>query len=259
MTPASVPPDRLPPDAAGASIGTVSHLTAIDRLHPALIATIVFVIASANLIAHYGHGRAIFLVIPTTALLLGAAALLTGLKWHDLGVTLPQLRRGLPWAGVVIVVVVVIIAVAVAIPPLREFFLDERWKSARTALLAAFVVIPLQTVLPEELLFRGVLQGALMRTWSVPVALTVGAVLFGMWHITSSLHLAEGNEGLRDIVGGGNAGQIAGVALSVVATTAAGLIFGWLRYKTDSLLTPIALHWALNATGALGAAIAWRL
>ena len=54
-------------------------------------------------------------------------------------------------------------------------------------------------------------------------------------------------------------GQIAGVALSVVATTAAGLIFGWLRYKSDSLLTPIALHWALNATGALSAAIAWRL
>lgn len=127
MTTASVPPDRLPPDAAGASIGTVSHLTAIDRLHPALIATIVFVIASANLIAHYGHGRAIFLVIPTTALLLGAAALLSGLKWHDLGVTLPQLRRGLPWAGVVVVAVVLIIAVAVAIPPLREFFLDERW------------------------------------------------------------------------------------------------------------------------------------
>ncbi len=259
MTRASVPPDDLLPGATGTSIGTVSHLSAIDRLHPALIATIIFVIASANLIAHYGHGRAIILVIPTTALLLGAAALLTGLKWHDLGVTLPQLRRGLPWAGVVVVAVVLIIAVAVAIPPLREFFLDERWRSARTALFAAFVVIPLQTVLPEELLFRGVLQGALMRTWSVPVALTVGAVLFGMWHITSSLHLAEGNEGLRDIVGGGNAGQIAGVALSVVATTAAGLIFGWLRYKSDSLLTPIALHWALNATGALGAAIAWRL
>ena len=222
-------------------------------------ATIIFVIASANLIAHYAHGRAIFLVIPTTALLLGAAALISGLKWRDLGITLPQLRAGLPWAVAVVAVVVLVIAVAVAIPPLREFFLDERFRSARTALFAAFVVIPFQTVLPEELLFRGVLQGALIRTWSIPVALTVGAVLFGLWHITSSMNLAGGNQGLRDVVGSGDAGKIAGVLLAVVATTAAGLVFGWLRYQTDSLLTPIALHWALNATGALGAAVAWRL
>ncbi|MFT4200659.1 lysostaphin resistance A-like protein [Gordonia sp. (in: high G+C Gram-positive bacteria)] len=237
----------------------MSQLTAIDRLHPALIATIIFVIASANLIAHYAHGRAIFLVIPTTALLLGAAALVSGLRWRDLGVTPAQLRAGLPWAAVVAAAVVVIILVAVAIPPLREFFLDERFRSPRTALLAAFVVIPLQTVLPEELLFRGVLQGALMRTWSVPVALGVGAVLFGLWHITSSMNLAGDNKGLRDVVGSGDAGQILGVLLAVVATTAAGLVFGWLRYKTDSLLPSIALHWALNATGALGAALAWRL
>ncbi len=241
------------------SIGGVSELTAIDRLHPALIATIVFVLASANLIAHYAHGRAIFLVIPTTALMLGAGALLTGLTWHDLGLTLPQLRRGLPWAAVVVGVVVVIIAVAVAIPPLREFFLDERFRSARTALFAALVVIPLQTVLPEELLFRGVLQGALLRTWSAPVALTVGAVLFGLWHIASSLGLSGGNQGLRDVLGSGEAGKIGGVVLAVLATTAAGFAFGWLRYQTDSLLTPIALHWAINATGALGAAVAWRL
>ena len=141
----------------------MAQLTAIDRLHPALIATIIFVIASANLIAHYAHGRAIFLVIPTTALLLGAAALISGLKWRDLGITLPQLRAGLPWAVAVVAVVVLVIAVAVAIPPLREFFLDERFRSARTALFAAFVVIPFQTVLPEELLFRGVLQLSLIH------------------------------------------------------------------------------------------------
>ncbi|QKT07346.1 CPBP family intramembrane metalloprotease [Gordonia sp. X0973] len=237
----------------------MDHVAAIDRIHPALIATIVFVIASANLIAHYGHGRAVFLVIPTTAVLLGAAALISGLKWHDLGVTPSQLRKGLPWAGVVVAVVVLIIAVAVAIGPLREFFLDDRWRSGRTALFAAFVVIPFQTVLPEELLFRGVLQGSLMRTWSVPVSLGVGAILFGLWHILSSLNLAGGNKGLHEVFGGGDFGRIAGVVLSVVATTVAGLVFGWLRYKTDSLLTPIALHWALNATGALGAALAWRL
>ncbi|MFT3900075.1 MAG: type II CAAX endopeptidase family protein [Gordonia sp. (in: high G+C Gram-positive bacteria)] len=238
----------------------MTQLTALDRLHPALIATIVFVIASANLIAYYGHGRAIFLVIPTTAVLLGAAALISGLHWHDLGVTLPQLRAGLPWAGLVILGAVLVVGVGVLIPPLRsQFFHDDRFRSLSTAAFAAFVVIPLQTVLPEELLFRGVLQGALMRTWSVPVALSVGAVLFGLWHITSSVHLSEDNQGLRDLFHNASVAQIAGVVLSVVATTAAGFIFGWLRYKTDSLLPSIALHWAINAAGALGVALAWRL
>ena len=31
------------------------------------------------------------------------------------------------------------------------------------------------------------------------------------------------------------------------------------EFMPVSLLTPIALHWAINATGALGAAVAWRL
>ena len=33
----------------------------------------------------------------------------------------------------------------------------------------------------------------------------------------------------------------------------------WLRRRTTSLLAPIALHWALNATGAIGAAVAWQV
>ena len=46
---------------------------------------------------------------------------------------------------------------------------------------------------------------------------------------------------------------------AVIATAAAGLILGWLRDRTTSLLAPIALHWALNAIGAIGAAVAWQL
>ena len=66
--------------------------------YPALIATIVFVIASANLIAHYGHGRAIFLVIPTTALVAGNALLWTEVARP--GRHPPLSCAADPWAGV---------------------------------------------------------------------------------------------------------------------------------------------------------------
>jgi membrane protease YdiL (CAAX protease family) len=114
-------------------------------------------------------------------------------------------------------------------------------------------------VIPEELAFRGVLQGALTRCFAPRVALLIGAVCFGLWHISSSLGLTEGNAGLSDALGSGTAGQIVGILGAVAATTVAGLVFGWLRLRSDSLLAPVALHWALNATGAIGAAIAWQL
>jgi len=52
--------------------------------------------------------------------------------------------------------------------------------------------------------------------------------------------------------------MIAGVAMAVVATAAAGFVFTWLRRRSGSLLAPIALHWSLNGMGALAAAAVWH-
>lgn len=80
-------------------------------------------------------------------------------------------------------------------------------------------------------------------------------MLFGCWHIATSLGLTAGNEGLTQILGSGIPGQVAGVLGAVIATAAAGLILGWLRDRTTSLLAPIALHWSIGAIGAIGAAV----
>ena len=45
------------------------------------------------------------------------------------------------------------------------------------------VAIPLGTVLPEELAFRGLLLSLLERRWSVPAATLLSSVLFGLWHV----------------------------------------------------------------------------
>ncbi|NKW63977.1 CPBP family intramembrane metalloprotease, partial [Rhodococcus hoagii] len=85
-----------------------------------------------------------------------------------------------------------------------------------------------------------------------------GSLLFGLWHIASSLGLTTGNRGLTGILGGGLMGQILGIAGAVAATAAAGFVFTWLRSRSGSLLAPIALHWSLNGIGALAAALVWH-
>lgn len=71
--------------------------------------------------------------------------------------------------------------------------------------------------------------------------------------------LAAHNDGIGDIVGTGPLGVVAGVLIAVVVTGGAGLLLGWLRMRSGSLLAPIALHWSVNGIGAIAAAIAWQL
>ena len=110
----------------------------------------------------------------------------------------------------------------------------------------------------EELAFRGVLHGALDRAWGFRGVAAAGSLLFGLWHIASSLGLTSGNAGFTHILGGGVFGMVAGVVGAVLATTAAGFVFTWLRRRSGSLLAPIALHWSLNGMGALAAALVWH-
>lgn len=86
-----------------------------------------------------------------------------------------------------------------------------------------------------------------------------GSLLFGLWHIATSLGLTSNNIGFTRLFGGGVVGMISGVALAVVATGAAGFIFSWLRRRSGSIIAPIALHWSLNGMGALAAALVWQL
>ena len=83
------------------------------------------------------------------------------------------------------------------------------------ALVASMIIIPLQTVIPEEPAFRGVLHGALDRAWGFRGVAAAGSLLFGMWHIATSLGLTSSNVGFTKLFGGGVGGMIAGVVLAV--------------------------------------------
>ncbi|MGS0686429.1 CPBP family glutamic-type intramembrane protease, partial [Nakamurella sp. GG22] len=86
---------------------------------------------------------------------------------------------------------------------------------------------------------------------TVVAATAVSSVLFGLWHVLPALGGGAANESVSGVVGGGTGGSVFLVVGTVLFTTAAGVVFGVLRDRSDSLLAPIGLHWAVNGIGEL--------
>ncbi|ETD31394.1 CPBP family intramembrane glutamic endopeptidase [Williamsia sp. D3] len=222
-------------------------------------AAVIGALLTINALAHFLIDNATYLIVPMGSVVVVAYLRWRGFTWHEMGLARGQVSGGLKYAVPTVIAVAVIAIGGALLPFTRSFYLSDRYDTVALAVWSAFVVIPLQTVIPEELLFRGALDSSLTRIASPRVTYVVGAILFGLWHIASSTGLAAGNEGLTELVGSGLAAKMVGIVGAVVITSCAGLAFIWLRRRSDSLLAPISLHWALNGTGALGAAIAWQL
>jgi membrane protease YdiL (CAAX protease family) len=223
------------------------------------VAIVVVVLAATNAIAHFTTPWAAIVTVPVAAIALVAWLRCGGLGWAELGLGREHWKSGAVYAFAAVGLVVALIAVGVALPVTRPMFMNNHYATISGALLASLVVIPLQTVIPEELAFRGVLHGALSRAWGFRGVTLAGSLLFGLWHVATSLGLTSSNVGFTRVFGGGVFGMLAGVGLAVVATASAGFVFSWLRHRSGSLLAPIALHWSLNGMGALAAALVWHL
>jgi membrane protease YdiL (CAAX protease family) len=240
-----------PPDA---------QLSALHRIRVRVdVAVVIVVLALANLMAHFTTAWAGVVTVPAAAVGLLAWLRFRGLGWSELGLGRDDWKSGAVYALAAVGLVVAVIALGVLLPLTRPMFLNNHYATVSGALVASMIVIPLQTVIPEELAFRGVLHGALNRAWGFRGVAVAGSLLFGLWHVVTSLGLTNSNVGFTRLLGGGVFGMLAGVALAVVATGAAGFVFSWLRRRSGSLIAPIALHWSLNGVGALAAALVWHL
>ena len=238
----------------------VGQLAALHRFHVYVdIAVVVVVLALSNLIAHFTTPWASIATVPAAAVGLLLLLRSRGLGWAELGLGREHWKTGAAYAAGAVALVLGVIAVGALLPWTRDLFMNDRYATLSAALISSMVIIPLQTVIPEELAFRGVLHGALDRAWGFRGVAAAGSLLFGLWHVATSLGLTSGNVGFTRLLGGGFAGQVAGVLLAVAATAAAGFVFTWLRKRSGSLLAPIALHWSLNGLGALAAALVWHL
>ncbi len=216
-------------------------------------------LALTNLVAHFTTSWAGVATVPAAAVGLVILLRCRGLGWAELGLGRDACKAGMGYALAAVTVVVSVIAAGTLLPLTRPMFLNNHYATISGALIASMIVIPLQTVIPEELAFRGVLHGALERAWGFRGVAAVGSLLFGLWHIATSLGLTSSNVGFTRLFGGGVVGMLAGVVLAVLATGVAGFVFSWLRRRSGSLIAPIALHWSLNGLGALAAALVWQL
>jgi membrane protease YdiL (CAAX protease family) len=212
-----------------------------------------------NLVAHFTTAWASVAAVPAAAVGLVILVRCSGLGWTELGLGREHWRSGVAYALAAVVAVVSAIVVGALLPVTRPMFMNHQYATLSGAVVASLIVIPLQTVIPEELAFRGVLHGALNRAWGFRGVAVAGSVLFGLWHVATSLRLTRGNVGLSRLFGDGMVGMLAGVTLAVLATGTAGFVFSWLRRRSGSLIAPIALHWSLNGLGALAAALVWQL
>lgn len=247
------------PDGAPAADPTVAG----NRL-PAWVATgvVIATLVAVNVVQHLVWQA--WWLGPAVAGALLAFARWNGLTWHELGLHRHRHRSGLRWGLGVIAVVAVVYLIGVLLPVSRAAFLDARYHfGVGSALFAAFVTIPVTTILLEEVAFRSVLWAVLSRhatTWRVLLA---SSALFGLWHILPSRHIATANDGIGDVlqsVGVAGAGAVALVIAGIVLfTTIGGVVAGELRRRSGSVIASAGMHWATNSLGVLFGIIAWQL
>jgi membrane protease YdiL (CAAX protease family) len=89
----------------------------------------------------------------------------------------------------------------------------------------AWLIFSILNALLEELIFRGILYGALTAEWSPPVAIGATAFLFGVVHLYGYP---------PGIVGG-------------ILAAGFGLALGWLRWASGGLGLAIACHVCADA------------
>jgi membrane protease YdiL (CAAX protease family) len=211
-----------------------------------------------NLAEHVWHVGWWMAPVAVAALL--AFARWSGLSWAQLGLSGKHWRSGLLWGFGAVAVVALVYVIGMVLPATRTAFLDSRSHlGVSGALMSALVVIPVTTVLLEEVAFRSVLWGMLSRHAGTVRTLLISSTLFGLWHLLPAFHVAAMNRGVGAAVGHAGGAATLLIVLGTVALTAlGGVVAGELRRRSGSLLASMGMHWATNGLGVLFGVFAWR-
>jgi uncharacterized protein len=174
-----------------------------------------------------------------------------GLAAAELGLARSSWPAGLRWGAAAATLVGAAYVLVYLTGPVREALSDGGGSLGRVALWRVLVVIPLGTVLPEELAFRGLLLALLGRRYGVVAGILLSSGLFGLWHVVPSLGGGTANATIASVVGADAAGMVARVVVTVGFTSLAGAVLCWLRLRSGSLLAPILAHWTVNGLGVI--------
>jgi membrane protease YdiL (CAAX protease family) len=197
----------------------------------------------------FGDASALLLVV-----VFGVLARRARLTASDLGLARADVKRGCAYGGAAFLLVTIVLVVVALVPATSDYLEDARADVSGPRLVFEILVpVLLVTVVPEEFVFRGVLLAAGRTLWHDRTALLVTAVLFGLWHISPTLETLSGNEQFDDASRTAS-GTFLLVAGSVAVTFVAGVVFGWLRLRSRSLLAPVLAHFATNGVALV---VAW--
>lgn len=153
-------------------------------------------------------------------------------QWDLVPVSKPALRT----AGLIPVVAVALYGLQIGLLLLlREFGLQTGQNPATmaagdpVAYYLAMIAVSILVVGPaEELLFRGVIQGGLRRSFGAAPAILIASVLFGLLHVGVDGTLTE---------------QLAYMGITVLL----GALLGVLYERTGNILVPALAHGLYNA------------
>lgn len=166
------------------------------------------------------------------------AAALAVLTKAPLGLRPPALWAGLRLGSAAASLVAASVAASTAIPRVRSA-MAERTPPARPLTWLA-LRIPVGTVWSEEAAYRGALATLAADGFGPRSGSAVQAITFGLSHIADARATGE------PVVG------------TVVATGAAGWVFGWLAQRSGSLAAPMLTHLAINEAGAIASLVVRR-
>jgi membrane protease YdiL (CAAX protease family) len=187
-------------------------------------------------------------------LLLVLAIRVGGRTTDQLGLAARKVPNGLRWGGALSAGLLGLYLIGMALPFTDGLFEDARGDISFGALMwQVLIVVPLGTVLMEEIAFRGVLPAMFRDRFSRHAngplrADLASALLFGLWHVLPSWNTNEVNPVFRDLLPG-PLGKAAAITASVIGTGATGMAWSWLRNRSDSLAAPMSVHWSLNSLG----------
>jgi membrane protease YdiL (CAAX protease family) len=116
-----------------------------------------------------------------------------------------------------------------------------------------FIRIPLGTAFFEEMLFRGIFYGYLMKKMSQARTILLTSLFFGFWHIMPAFRVAG-----RDLQITAPIAFIAVWFLLILGSIVGGLLFAWIRHRTRNIAGCVLAHASINVLSLLGAFVVWR-
>lgn len=174
---------------------------------------------------------------------------LAGLNLADIGLSKSHLGSGLKLGLLSVFVIAVSFTILYLIN--QKIFGDSRYhQPLSTAFYSALLLVPLKTVIFEELVFRGIMP-ALLKGFGINLIYIaiVSSLIFGLWHLTS----APKSDAVS-IAHFSNWMIVLGV---FIATSTGGAILYLLRYYSDSLIASMIVHWFVNGFAIVLTSLSW--